>query len=251
MVYLSAFTMIHPDTHDFATMTPQISRFSPWLTPLVYCLGNRLVLPAYFGTIRIHGIENLPQQGPVILAPTHRSRWDALLVPYAFRRAGQNRYLRFMVTADEVRGIQGWFIRRLGGFAINVSRPTIASLRHGIELLQQQEPLVIFPEGGIFRDEQVHPLKPGLARLALQAESLQADLGIHIVPVSMRYGEAMPSWGCEVTVEFGRPLLVRDYLPSHQHGTLKAAAQRLTQALQAKLTTLHTSECPKPLTLTT
>jgi len=251
MVYLSAFTMIHPNTHDFATMTPQISRFSPWLTPLVYWLGNRLVLPAYFGTVRICGAENLPQDGPVILAPTHRSRWDALLIPYAFRRSGHNRYLRFMVTADEVRGIQGWFIRRLGGFAINVSRPTIASLRHGIELLQQGEPLVIFPEGGIFRDAQVHPLKPGLARLALQAESLQDNLGIRIVPVSMRYGEPMPTWGCEVTIEFGQPLRVRDYLPSSSHGTLKVAAKHLTQALQAELTALHTSEQTEPLTLTT
>src|SRR3712207_5600521 len=94
------------------------SRISPWLTPLAYRLGCWVVLPLYFRT-KVIGQEHIPQDGPVILAPTHRSRWDALIVPYATGRFASGRDVHFMVTVDEVKGLQGWLIRRLGGFPVN------------------------------------------------------------------------------------------------------------------------------------
>ena len=207
------------------------SQFSPWLTPLAYLLGCRIVIPLHFGRIEISGQENLPLTGPVILAPTHRSRWDSLIVPYATGRRVTGRDLRFMVTADEMRGLQGWLIRRLGGFPVNVRRPAISSLRHGVELLQQGEMMVIYPEGNIFRDGNLHPLKPGLARLALQAELSQPALGGKIVPINLSYSQPYPCWGCEVSVNIGAPLSVKNYVA----GSVKDGARRLTADLKAAL----------------
>nr|RNJ65055.1 MAG: 1-acyl-sn-glycerol-3-phosphate acyltransferase [Leptolyngbya sp. IPPAS B-1204] len=206
------------------------SRPSPWMTPLAYALGSWVVLPSYF-RIHVTGQENVPRDGAVILAPTHRSRWDALVVPYAAGRFATGRDIRFMVTADEVKGLQGWLIRHLGGFPVNPRQPAIASLRHGLEILQNREMLVIFPEGGIFRDKQVHPLKPGLARLALQAEASQPDLTVQVVPVYLDYSQAFPTWGCKVNVRIGKPLQVADYT----QGKPKSEAQRLTADLATAL----------------
>jgi len=208
-----------------------LSRFSPWLTPLAYFLGERLILPGYFRQIDIVGQEYLCHRGPIILAPTHRARWDSLVIPYAAGRSVTGRDLHFMVTADEVKGLQGWFIRRLGGFPINPRRPGIASLRYGMEMLRQGEMMVIFPEGGIFRDAQVHPLKSGLARLALQAEQGHPDLGIKIVPIYLCYSRALPVWGTKVQVNIGTPLRVDRYLT----GSLKQDAKNLTADLQRHL----------------
>ncbi len=205
------------------------SRCSPWLTPLAYRLGSWL-LPAYF-RLQVIGQEYLPRAGAVILAPTHRSRWDALLVPYAAGRYATGRDIHFMVTIDEVKGLQGWLIRRLGGFAVNPRQPAIASLRHGLEVLQNREMLVIFPEGGIFKDGQVHPLKPGLARLALQAEASQPDLNLQIVPIHLSYSQEIPSWGCEVTVQIGQPLQVTHYGQQPVKLAAKQLTHDLTQAL--------------------
>lgn len=216
------------------------SRFSPWLTPLVYGLGS-VVLPSYF-RIKITGQENLPWDGAVILAPNHRARWDALLVPYAAGRFVTGRDVRFMVTVDEVKGFQGWLIRRLGGFPVNPRRPAVASLRYGLEILQNREMLVIFPEGGIFRDKQLHPLKPGLARLALQAEVSQPDLAVQIVPIYLDYSQEIPQWGCKVEIRIGAPLQVADYT---QGGT-KQEAQRLTQDLATALNQLAGFEGHEP-----
>lgn len=214
-----------------ASVAPIASHISPWLVSLVYPLGRFAVLPLYFGRIEVIGREHLPVTGPVILAPTHRSRWDALMLPYAAGRHVTGRDLRFMVSANEVCGLQGWFIRRLGGFPIDPLHPGIGSLRHGVELLQAQQVLVIFPEGGIFQDNEIHRLKPGMARLAIQAESTQPGLGVKIIPISLRYRPAIPRWGCRVKIVIGAPLLVADYCT----GSVKKEAQLLTADLEQAL----------------
>lgn len=212
------------------------SCISPWLTPMVYPLLRHSVVPTFFGDITITGQENIPRSGPVILAPTHRSRWDALITPYATGRHVTGRDLRFMVTVDEMTGPQGWMIRQLGGFAINPRQPAIASLRFGMEILKNQEMMVIFPEGAIFRDRQIHPLRPGLARLAVQAESNNPELGVTIVPMDLHYCDPIPSWGTDIIVKIGQPLVVRDYCPSHM--TSKVKAKHLTVALTQALENL-------------
>jgi len=212
------------------------SRVSPWLARIIYPIGCYLVLPFFFGSIQIEGKENIPLQDPVIIAPTHRSRWDAFIIPYALGRLVSGRDLRFMVSANEVKGIQGWVIRRMGGFPVNTDRPQLTSVRHSIELLQlNQEMLVIFPEGGIFNDYQIHPLKRGVAAIALQAKIDKSKRGVKILPVGIRYSQPFPSWGTDVRVDIGSPLTVSDYLGK----SLRQSSQKLTAALQESLQQLY------------
>ncbi|MCT7949944.1 1-acyl-sn-glycerol-3-phosphate acyltransferase [Ancylothrix sp. C2] len=208
-----------------------VSQISPWLMAIAYPLMRFFVLPLYLGRIEVTGQENMPKDGPVILAPTHRARWDAFMVPYVSGRHITGRDLRFMVTSDEVTGIQGWFIRRLGGFAVNIKHPAISSLRHGVELLLNRCMMVIFPEGGVFRDNELHPLKAGLARIAIQAETNSPGLGVQIVPISIRYGDPSVKWLSGVKIHIGKPLKVADYCQSHS----KQNAQKLTNDLQKSL----------------
>lgn len=210
------------------------SQCSSWLASIVYPLGRYLLVPAYFRKVEVIGRSNLPRTGPVILAPTHRSRWDAMMIPYAAGHDITGHHPRFMVSADEVRGLQGWFIRRLGGFPIDPKRPAIASLRHGVDLLQDGETLVIFPEGNIFRDAPVQRLKPGLARLALQAESSRPKLGIQIVPIHIHYSDPSVPWRCKVKVCIGQPIQVSAYNAK----TPKQSAQLLTADLKQAIEAL-------------
>lgn len=242
MVSLNILNHFSKTTVSLAHQTSLIkSRFSPWLTPLAYALGCWIVLPSYF-RIKVTGQDNIPEEGPVILAPTHRSRWDALLVPYAAGRFVTGRDIHFMVTADEVKGFQGWLINRLGGFPVNPRQPAIASLRHGVEVLRNRQMMVIFPEGGIFRDRHLHPLKPGLARLALQAESSHPGLGIKVLPISLNYDDPVPTWGCKVSISIGKSIDVTHYI----QGNTKQQAQQLTADLTAALHGLIEQEQPEP-----
>ena len=212
------------------------SGISPWLSRLLYPLGCYLVLPLFFKKIEITGQENIPSKDPVIIAPTHRSRWDAVVVPFAVGRLASGRDLRFMVSENEVKGLQGWIIRRMGGFPVNTDRPQLSSVYHSIKLLKQdREMLVIFPEGGIYHDRQIHPLKRGVALIALQAETDKSERKVKILPVGIRYNQPYPNWGTEVKVDIGVPLTVTDYL----EGSLRKSSQKLTVALEESLKKLY------------
>jgi 1-acyl-sn-glycerol-3-phosphate acyltransferase len=214
------------------------SRVSPWLSPLAYLLGRHLLVPLFFGKISITGQKNIPTTGPIILAPTHRARWDGLLVPYTTVDYIAGKDLRFMVTIDECQGLQGWFVRRLGGFPVDSRHPSIRTLRHGVELLQQGKALVIFPEGNIYRDGKVHPLKLGIARLSLSAEFSHPGLGVKILPVSINYSQPYPHWGTNVNIHVGSAINVADYT----NGKVKHNAKRLTEDLAKVLQQLSHQE---------
>jgi 1-acyl-sn-glycerol-3-phosphate acyltransferase len=217
---------------------PIQSRFSPWLTNLINPLGRYLVLPGFFREIEIIGQEHIPQTGAVILAPTHRARWDSFLIPYAAGPYVTGRNLRFMVSIDEMQGVQGWFVRRLGGFPIDTTKPSIGSIRHSVDLLHQGEMLTIYPEGNIFRDGTLHPLKKGLTRIAMQSVSLKPDLDLQIIPIGLDYEHPIPKFRSRVTVNIGKPLPVQAY----QHLSSKAGAEQLHQDLTRSLEQLTQSE---------
>ena len=214
------------------------SRISPWLANLLYPLGSNFVLPLFFDKIQVTGQDNIPEDGSVIVAPTHRSRWDALIVPYAVGKLVTGRDLRFMVSSNEVKGLQGWFIRRMGGFPVDTQRPGMETLCHTVDLLREEEMIVIFPEGGIFRQPKVQNLKRGVALISLQVQSEHPANKVKVLPVSVRYSQTYPSWGTKVYVDIGSPLDVKDYVTK----SLRQGSQKLTQELFQRLKDLHETE---------
>jgi 1-acyl-sn-glycerol-3-phosphate acyltransferase len=207
------------------------SGVSSWLSKIIYPLGQYLVLPGYFREIEILGKEYIPYTGAVILAPTHRTRWDALLISYALGPYVTGRSSRIMTTTDEMRGIQGWFLQRLGCFEIDSHKPGIATIRHSIELLHQGEMLTIFPEGNLIRNGVLHPLKKGLTRIAMQAVSLKPNLDLKIIPINLNYEHPYPRFRDRVSIELGQPLQVQDY----QQFSTKTGAEKLHQDLTRSL----------------
>jgi 1-acyl-sn-glycerol-3-phosphate acyltransferase len=213
------------------------SQISGWLTKIIHPLGQYIVLPGFFREIEIIGKEYIPHTGAVILAPTHRTRWDALLIAYAIGPYVTGRSSRIMVTTDELKGIQGWLLRRLGCFEIDTTKPSLAVIRHSIELLHQGEMLTIFPEGNLMRDRVLHPLKEGLTRIATQAVSLKPDLDLKILPINLDYEHPYPKFRDRVTVQLGKPLQVNDY----QQFSSKTGAKKLHQDLIQSLEELMAS----------
>lgn len=200
---------------------------SPWLSPLAMVLTQDVALQGFFRHIEVLNHHHLPRQGPVLLAPTHRARWDALLLPHAAGRRVTGRDCRFMVTKDEMQGLQGWFLHRLGCFPVDQGRPTLASLRYAIDLLEAGEQLVVFPEGYIRRDDSPIRVHQGLARLALLA--LGQGVPVTVVPVGIAYGHFRPRPRDRAALSFGQPLQ-----PEGQgRDAARAFNQRLVAAMQS------------------
>ncbi|MEN9217311.1 MAG: lysophospholipid acyltransferase family protein [Gloeomargarita sp. HHBFW_bins_162] len=215
----------------------ELPHLSPWLTGAAYYLGKYIVFPLYFGKIEITGQELIPKEGALLVTPTHRSRWDAVLVPHSVGWLVSGRHLYFMVSADEVRGFQGWWIRRLGGFPVERERPGRETLTTAVQLLSRGDSLVIFPEGKISRDGTLLPLKPGAVHLALQAVQQNPELILHILPVYLQYSHPRQPWRTQVRVKIGFPLRV--LLPAGQ--LLRRATLDLTATLEKSLAALGES----------
>lgn len=215
------------------------AKVSPWLSCLLYPLGCYWFIPSYFRKLDIIGRENIPLTGPVILAPTHRSRWDALLIPYTAGRWQTGRDLKYMVSENETWGLQGWIIRRMGGFPVNPQHPGLTTIRQSVNILSHGEVLVIFPEGDIYRHQSVQPLKSGLSRIALQAESQRKiEETVKIVPISIHYSRAYPQWGTQAKVKVGFPLDVSEY----KQGSARKNATILTKDLEESLRELYNKD---------
>lgn len=199
---------------------------NPLLAPVAMVLTQDVALRSYFCRgVEVMGAQHLPRTGPVLLAPTHRSRWDALMLPHAAGRRVTGRDCRFMVSSDEMAGLQGWFLHRLGCFPVNPRKPAAASLRFAVQLLQAGEQLVVFPEGRIQQDDTPLRLMPGLGRLAALAEG--QGVAVPVVPVGIGYGRARPRLGGRAALCFGEPLRLQ--------GQGREAAKVLNAALMASL----------------
>jgi 1-acyl-sn-glycerol-3-phosphate acyltransferase len=184
-----------------------------------------LALPAWFAHILVFDRQHLPRNGPVLLAPTHRARWDALILPHVAGRRVTGRDCRFMVTLDEMKGLQGWFLHRLGCFPVNQGRPTTASLRYAVDLLAVGEQLVVFPEGRIRREDGPMRLQQGLARLAQMAAG--RGVSVPVVPIGIAYTHGRPRPGDSAAVCFGAPL--------RASGSGREAAKAFTADLAAAM----------------
>ena len=170
-----------------------------------------IVLKFFFSKKKL--IDNgfsIPTNSSIILAPTHRSRWDGLILTMAMGRRVTTKDCRFMVTKSEMRGIQGWFLKRLGCFSINQSSPSLSTLRYAIDLIEKGEQLVVFPEGKINKYGKKLTLKGGLYRLAkLAAKKTES---IIIIPIGIAYSNISPKFRSQFCLSFGQPISMNDYL---------------------------------------
>ena len=153
---------------------------------------------------------SIPINSSIILAPTHRSRWDGLILTMAMGRRVTKKDCRFMVTKSEMRGIQGWFLKRLGCFSINQLSPSLSALRYSIDLIEKGEQLVVFPEGKINKYGKRLVLKEGLCRLARLAT--KKTKSIIIIPIGIAYSNIPPKFRGEFCLSFGQPIAINDYL---------------------------------------
>ena len=184
---------------------------NPILGYMAMFITQDIVMRFFFSKkIIIKNSFSIPKNSSIILAPTHRSRWDGLVLTMAIGRRVTKKDCRFMVTKHEMRGIQGWFLKRLGCFSINQLTPSLSALRYAINLIEKGEQLVVFPEGRINKYGKKLVLKEGLYRLARLAT--KKAKAITIIPIGIAYTRVSPRFRDEFCLSFGQPISMDDYL---------------------------------------
>ena len=188
-------------------------KINPILGFIAFFVTQEIVLRFFFSKKKIiKSHYSIPKNASIILAPTHRSRWDGLVLTMAMGRRVTKKDCRFMVTKSEMVGIQGWFLKRLGCFSINQLSPSLSALRYAIDLIEKGEQLVVFPEGKINKYGKKLVLKEGLYRLARLAT--KKTTSIIIIPIGIAYSKVSPEFRGEFCLSLGQPIAINDYLNS-------------------------------------
>lgn len=158
--------------------------------------------------IRVHGKENLPAAGPVILASNHLSFIDSVVI-----RLAAPRRVMFLTKAEYFagRGLRGrvvrWFFTAVGSVPVprGQHRAATAALETALDVLASGAAFGIYPEGTRSLDGRLYRGRTGVAWLALTS-------GAPVVPVALDGTERLQPVGKRlprphrVTVLFGRPL---------------------------------------------
>src|SRR5262249_17260483 len=155
------------------------------------------------------GTENVPREGPAILAWNHLSFSDHFFGPLPLPRK-----VTFLAKAEYFtgRGLKGLiskaFFRGVGQIPVDRSGGAASerALRTGLRVLARGQLLGIYPEGTRTPDGRLYRGKTGVARLALES-------GAPVIPSAMigtfefqPPGRLIPRFRIRPGAEFGQPV---------------------------------------------
>ena len=146
--------------------------------------------------IHVCGRENLPRQGPCIIAANHNSHLDTLALMSLFPLA-QIESVRPAAAADYFfkNKILTWFSLNVLGI-IPVQRKVQKKDGHPLKKIHQAldagESIIFFPEGSRGEPERMMPFKNGIAHLARRYPDMPVlPVYIHGAGKSLPRGEAL------------------------------------------------------------
>ncbi len=149
--------------------------------------------------VRGIGVENVPREGPLVLAPNHFSQMDHFFCGVYLRRK-----IRFMAKSQMFGPPVLTYIYKHGGvFPVRRGHHDEEAFKTAYEILRQGGMLLVYAEGGRSRSGELGKPKPGIGRIALES-------GVPIVPVAIHGSARVRGWKRlrfpKVTVRFGEPL---------------------------------------------
>ncbi len=114
----------------------------------------------------VRGLHHLPKQGGVIVASNHISFWDPPMVGAALTRE-----MHFLAKEELFSTpLLGSLIRSLNAIPIRRGTADLSGLTRAIEALKHGGGMLLFPEGSRMRDGELHPARPGVGLMSVQAD---------------------------------------------------------------------------------
>jgi len=218
-----------PERRPAANPTPRPALDSS-ITPLVrlLTLGGR-VFGRAMTRVSVEGaLDDLPRQGPLIIASNHASNLDvpiigAWLIPRLGRRIhwlGKKELFAWPIV--------GWVAANSGVHPVDRGAADVEAFRLAQRILDEGNVLFVFPEGTRSPDGLLQEARDGIALLALRTGAPVVPVGIAGSNDVWPKGQKLPHPGGRVTVRVGRAFRPIDELPP---GTDRPAAKRLTTGL--------------------
>jgi 1-acyl-sn-glycerol-3-phosphate acyltransferase len=163
----------------------------------------------FFHEIVVIGREHV-ENGPKIIVGNHPNATDSFALPFVFPE-----WLHFSIQADIFTlPVVGEVLRRAGQISVR-SKERAEFLRQAQEKLSAGYPVVIFPEGRLNFNGNLHRAGVGAALLAMQSGAPILPVGfysnekyIHIIPSRLFGRQTVGSWqfGGKIYCNFGKAI---------------------------------------------
>ena len=209
---------------------------------MAYSIDKALLGPIFDIWIRdVKGLENLPVNGPFIIAPNHASYIEHMLLSRIIVPKIDKK-LFFIAKKEHFEGVsqKSWhkvWTRYVGYIPVDRSKGEKA-LKKALSYLKRGEVIVIYPEGTRTLNGKIQRGKTGVARLALWSRVPVVPLGIKGTFEILPKGKMIPKLK-KATFKFGKPV----YFDEYYHKTItKRLLRTITDIIMKRIAKLSEQE---------
>lgn len=177
------------------------------------------VLRIYFRKVKVHGIENVPEDRALLIASNHPNGFlEPITMACLFPKP-----LHFLVRGDVFENpIARFWLEQTNQIPIFRFKDGFENLRKNnksieisLKKLQEGESILIFVEGGTKAQKRLRPLQKGLSRIAFQVLEKDNDLQLDILPVGMNYFDNR-KFRSESILSVGKPMSANTYFQQYR-----------------------------------
>ncbi len=144
---------------------------------------------------KVIGKENIPKNGPCILAGNHESNFDAYLL---FK--GSKRPIHILGKIELFKGPFGFFFKMMHLIPVDRKNKNPLAKEKSLEILNDGKVLAIFPEGTFHKKDIILPFKPGAISFATKS-------GAPIIPFSI---VGTFKFRSHPIIKFGKPIYINE-----------------------------------------
>lgn len=156
----------------------------------------KIVLKSFF-KFKIHGIENIPDNGRLIICSNHINLLDPPVLGVAI-----NRQISFMAKKELFKNkLLSFIVSRLGAFPVNREGNDIRAIKNALKVLKNGNVLGIFPEGTRVKDFDLDNAKAGVAMIAIKSKT-------PIIPILIKSNYKLFS---KIDIFIGSPIEFNEY----------------------------------------
>ncbi|HTG41112.1 MAG TPA: lysophospholipid acyltransferase family protein [Methylomirabilota bacterium] len=186
------------------------------LTPMItgLALAARIIARS-ITRVRIEGVlDEIPRDGPVILAANHISNADAVILG-AWLTKSLGRRIHWLGKKEMFDWPVVGYVARNGGIhPVDRGAADVDAFRTAERVLREGHILMIFPEGTRSPTGELQKPKDGLAMLALRTGAPIVPIGISNTDRVWPKGKLLPRPGRHATMRVGYAFRLADELPA-------------------------------------
>lgn len=174
-----------------------------------------------FYFMRAKGLENVPKEGPIIIAAKHSAAIDPIFHALCLKRT-----MRSMAKVELFKGwFMNWVMHQAGCFPVRRGKADKSAIELAVEYLEKGELVLIFPEGTRSR--------AGTGEFKTGAMMLASMTGAPIIPATI-VGKRGYKIFSGITVLYGEPLTAEELgVKRANSNSLRAASEKLRERVIA------------------